>query len=80
MLDGAAAAGRARGAPIAVVDVDADPALERAWGERVPVLFAGEPATASSCAITGSTGARVDAALAGAGGAAHEVASRAKIR
>jgi thioredoxin reductase (NADPH) len=26
-----------------VVDVDADPALEAAWGELVPILFAGAP-------------------------------------
>jgi glutaredoxin len=34
----------AHGATIAVVDVDADPALEEQWGERVPALFVGEPA------------------------------------
>ena len=32
-------------ATIDVIDVDADPALEAAYGERVPVLFAGAPAT-----------------------------------
>ncbi len=35
----------ARGATVAVVDVDADPTLERAYGELVPVLFAGDPET-----------------------------------
>jgi thioredoxin reductase (NADPH) len=33
----------AAGVPVVVVDVDADPALEAAWGDLVPVLFAGEP-------------------------------------
>jgi len=32
-----------RGAKVAVVDVDADPVLEAAFGDRVPVLFAGDP-------------------------------------
>jgi hypothetical protein len=32
-----------RDVEIAVVDVDADAALEAAYGDRVPVLFAGEP-------------------------------------
>ncbi len=27
---------------VEVIDVDADPALEARWGERVPVLLAGE--------------------------------------
>ena len=34
----------AHGADIRIVDVDADPALEAAWGDLVPVLFAGAPA------------------------------------
>ncbi len=33
----------AHGASIHVVDVDADPALEAAYGDDVPVLFAGDP-------------------------------------
>jgi hypothetical protein len=33
----------AHGATVAVVDVDEDPALEAAYGERVPVLFLGAP-------------------------------------
>ena len=36
-----------RGVPVEVVDVDADPILEAAWGELVPVLFAGEPGAAN---------------------------------
>ena len=31
------------GASIVVIDVDAAPALEARYGERVPVLFAGTP-------------------------------------
>ena len=34
----------AHGATIEVVDVDADPALEAAWGDSVPALFLGPPA------------------------------------
>ena len=33
----------AHGASVAVVDVDADPALEAAYGVRVPTLFLGPP-------------------------------------
>ena len=33
----------AAGVPLVVVDVDADPALEAAFGDLVPVLFAGDP-------------------------------------
>jgi len=33
----------AHGARVAVVDVDADPALEAAFGDRVPVLILGAP-------------------------------------
>jgi hypothetical protein len=35
----------ARGTALVVVDVDADPELERAYGDLVPVLFLGSPAT-----------------------------------
>ena len=39
----------AHGATIDVIDVDAsgNAALEAEWGERVPALFAGEPAEAA---------------------------------
>ena len=57
----------ARGAPIEVIDVDADAALERAFGERVPVLFAGNPATGVELCHYRLDRARVEAALAGAG-------------
>jgi hypothetical protein len=33
------------GAALVVVDVDADPDLEEAYGDRVPVLFLGAPGT-----------------------------------
>ena len=33
----------ASGAILAVIDVDANPWLERLYGDRVPVLFAGDP-------------------------------------
>ena len=59
---------RRRGArSIELIDVDADPALERAFGERVPVLFAGNPATGVELCHYRLDRARVEAALAGAG-------------
>ena len=39
----AAALALATGRPLQVLDVDADPALEAAWGDAVPVLFLGPP-------------------------------------
>ena len=57
----------ARGAPIDVIDVDADPALELAFGDRVPVLFAGDPATGVLLCHYHLDPARVEAALASAG-------------
>jgi hypothetical protein len=56
-----------RGASIAVVDVDADPALERAFGDRVPVLFAGDPRGGAELCHLRLDRARVEAALGGAG-------------
>jgi Glutaredoxin-like domain (DUF836) len=53
----------ARGATIAVVDVDAHPALERAYGDRVPVLFAGDPATGNELCHFRLDRRRVEAAL-----------------
>jgi thiol-disulfide isomerase/thioredoxin len=46
MLEALAPIAAAHGAPVAVVDVDTDPALEAAYGELVPVLLAGDPGTA----------------------------------
>jgi hypothetical protein len=53
-----------RGATVAVIDVDADPALERAFGDRVPVLFAGDPADGAELCHFRLDRARVEAALA----------------
>lgn len=43
MRDALAPIARRHGAAIVEVDVDAHPALERAHGDRVPVLFLGAP-------------------------------------
>ena len=70
----------ARGAIVAVVDVDADPALERAFGELVPVLFAGDPAEGVELCHYHLDPARVEQALSGPGKRPIEVASGAKFR
>jgi hypothetical protein len=70
----------ARGAIVAVVDVDADPALERAFGERVPVLFAGDPAEGVEHCHYPPDPARVEQALSGPGKRPIEVAPGAKFR
>ena len=57
----------ARGVRVVVIDVDAEPALEGAFGERVPVLFAGNPATGVELCHYRIDRARVEAVLAGAG-------------
>ena len=54
----------AAGATIAVVDVDADSKLERAYGDRVPVLFAGEPGSSDELCYFRVDLRRVHAALA----------------
>ncbi len=43
MRDALAPVAAAAGCAVAVVDVDADAALEEAWGDLVPVLFLGPP-------------------------------------
>jgi hypothetical protein len=43
MRDALAPLAAAHGARVLERDVDADPALEARYGDRVPVLFAGEP-------------------------------------
>jgi len=53
-------------ASVAVVDVDADPALEAAFGERVPVLFLGVPGAGAELCHFHLDAARVTAALADA--------------
>jgi hypothetical protein len=58
----------AHGATVAVVDVDGDPALEAAYGDKVPVLFAGVPAGGVELCHFRLDTARVSALLArGAG-------------
>ena len=70
----------ARGATVAVVDVDTDPGLERAFGKLVPVLFAGDPATGVELCRYHIDTARVERALSGAGYSRAEVAPGAKFR
>jgi len=70
----------ARDATIAVLDVDADPALERAFGELVPVLFAGDPAEGVELCRYHLDRARVEQALSAAAKRPIEVASGAKFR
>jgi thioredoxin reductase (NADPH) len=64
----------ARGLAIDVVDVDAPEhaALEAAWGEAVPVLFAGAPAAAHEVCRYRFDPGRVAAALAAADGIARK--------
>ena len=56
-----------RSASIDVIDVDAHPALEAAYGELVPVLFAGAPAAGAELCRYRLDPARVLEALAAAG-------------
>src|SRR5689334_12359108 len=53
----------AAGATLDVVDVDADPKLEAAYGDRVPVLFAGEPGSGVELCHFRVDFRRVEAAL-----------------
>ncbi len=55
----------AHGATIEVVDVDAHPALEAAWGDSVPALFLGAPAPDALLCRYRLDAERVDAALRG---------------
>jgi len=60
----------AHGAVVRMLDVDADPALEDAWGERVPVLLLGSAADGVELCHYHLDAARVVAALTGAADAA----------
>ena len=80
MLEAVKPLAAARQVSIAVIDVDAEPALEAAYGDRVPVLFAGEPAGGSELCHYRLDRARVEAALAGLPRSGIEVALAAKIR
>jgi hypothetical protein len=70
----------ALGATIDVVDVDADPWLERVYGDRVPVLFAGSPATGNELCHFRLDPGQVEAALGPPAAPRAEVAPEAKIR
>ena len=70
----------ARQVTIAIVDVDADPALEAAYGDRVPVLFVGEPVGGTELCHYRLDRIRVEAALAGVPVPHDRIASEAKIR
>ncbi len=61
----------AHGAPIRVVDVDANPGLEAAYGDDVPVLFAGDPGSGAELCRHRLDAARVAAAFAAPGPAAR---------
>jgi hypothetical protein len=55
-----------RGVTVTVVDVDTEPGFEQAFGDRVPVLFAGEPADGIELCHFRLDRSRVEAVLAGA--------------
>jgi hypothetical protein len=57
---------RERGAAIAEIDIDADPALESRYGDRVPVLLLGAPDGGRELSHYVLDAARVRAALEGA--------------
>ena len=67
MLAGVKPMAAANGAIVTVVDVDTDAALEAAYGDLVPILFAGEPAEGRELCRYRLDRTRVDAALAAAG-------------
>ncbi len=56
----------AHGARVAAIDVDSDPALDAAYGERVPVLFLGAPGSGTELCHLRFDAPRVAAALAAA--------------
>ena len=53
----------AAGVPVVVIDVDAAPALAAAYGDLVPVLFAGEPGAGAELCRYRLDRTRVEAAL-----------------
>ena len=63
MLDALRPLAARHGATVTVVDVDAEPALEQAFGARVPVLFAGDPASGAELCHFRLDRAGVEAAL-----------------
>ena len=69
MLEALRPIAAAAGATIEVIDVDAamNAALDAAWGDKVPVLFAGEPGTGIVLSYYHLDRAQVEAVLASAG-------------
>jgi thiol-disulfide isomerase/thioredoxin len=65
MRDALVPIAQAAGREVVELDVDADPALEAAYGERVPVLLLGEPAAGVELCHFHLDAERVRAALAG---------------
>jgi thioredoxin reductase (NADPH) len=63
MQDAVTPLAMAMGIPVTVVDVDAHPALEAAYGDLVPVLFAGEPGSGVELCHFRFDRARVERAL-----------------
>jgi len=70
----------ASGATLAVIDVDANPWLERLYGDRVPVLFAGDPEAGRELCHGRLDRKQVEAALQVSSAVGTEVAPEAKIR
>jgi len=64
MLDALRPLAARHGATVTVVDVDAEPTLEQVFGDRVPVLFAGDPAGGAELCHFRLDRVRVEAALA----------------
>jgi hypothetical protein len=70
MLEAVRPIAAAHGAGLAVVDVDTDRALEAAYGDLVPVLFAGKPGDDRELCRHRLDRTRVDAYLASPGAVA----------
>jgi len=64
MLDAVRPLAARRGVTVTVIDIDTEPALEQAFGDRVPVLFAGDPAGGAELCHFRLDRVRVEAALA----------------
>jgi hypothetical protein len=67
MLEAVKPMATANGAFVDVIDVDTDAALEAAYGDLVPVLFAGEPEAGRELCHYRLDAARVVAAFAASG-------------
>lgn len=80
MREAVAPVAAARGIRLDTVDVDAHPALEARYGDRVPVLFAGEPGESAELCHYRLDRARLAAALAAAAAPNEVVAPGPEIR